>query len=84
MAWLRSHPSNADPENVDPEIQARCELNREVTRQLYHEERIERLPQAKQQSELQGEEARRRKWVDNFMLASTIAFGSSSTGSASS
>ena len=87
VARFRAQPTNADPESVDPEAKARRELNQEVARQLYHQERIESLPQAEQQSEWQAEKARRRKWADDFTLASvpvSVSQSSSSIGSASS
>lgn len=87
VAQFRSQPMNADPESVDPEAKARRELNQEVARQLYHQERIESLSQAEQQGEWQTEKARRRKWADDFTLALapvSASQGSSSIGSASS
>jgi hypothetical protein len=87
VAWFRSQPTNADPEKVDPEGKARREKNQEVARQLYHQERIENLPQAEQHGEWQAEKARRRKWADDFTLALapvSASQGSSSIGSASS
>jgi hypothetical protein len=87
VTWFRSQPTNADPESVDPETKAQRELNREVARQLYHQERIEGLPQAEQQGQWRVEMVRRKKWADDFTLApATVSAsqGSSSIGSASS
>ncbi|KAH9863013.1 hypothetical protein J1614_010683 [Plenodomus biglobosus] len=81
VAWFRWQPTSADPESVDSEAKARRELNREVARQLYHQERIESLSQAEQQGEWQAEKARRRKWADDFTIVSATVPASQASSS---
>lgn len=64
VAWFRSQLPSSDLENVDTMTKARRELNREMGRQLYHQERIANLPAAEQNTARNEETERRRKWAN--------------------
>jgi hypothetical protein len=83
FAWFRSQTQNTDPENVDAMTKARHELNCEVGRQLYHQERIADLPVAEKIAAQHEELERKRKWVEDHapsgLLTAPSQSGNSST-----